>query len=329
MKIWSLQALRFWAALGVVLFHSYSTTLQMTHRLGALGENGALIGRSGVDVFFVLSGVIITLTSKGLTAGEFTARRARRILPLYGLLTALYLMAFALTGTLGWREIVTSLTLWPALDRIVVPIIPVSWTLCFEVLFYAGAALVIWRPRLIWPLLAAFATALAVRSGPILSFVGNPIVFEFLMGVGLTRLPRWRGALWLIPVGLAAAWFLSPTGYPATLEIPDFLKGDMGWRRVLFLGLPAAMIVWGTMQIEGREGVLTYLGDASYALYLTHLPVVVAVAWVLCRFTSLPPDGVAVVAAAASIALAWRVHELFEKPMLGWLHKPITARGFA
>jgi exopolysaccharide production protein ExoZ len=280
-------------------------------------------------VFFVLSGVIITLTSKGLTAGEFVARRARRILPLYGLLTALYLIVIAAAGTLGWREAVTSLTLWPALDRMVIPVIPVAWTLCFEVLFYAGAALVIWRPRLFWPLLAGFAAALAIRSGPVLSFVGNPIIVEFLMGVGLARLPRWRGAVWLIPAALAAIWVLGPAVYPASLDIPDFLSGDMGWRRVLVLGLPSALVVWGTMQIEVRQGVLTYLGDASYALYLTHLPVVVAVAWLANRFTSLPPDGVAIAAAAASIALAWRVHELFEKPMLNWLRKPLVTRGFA
>ena len=109
-KIWSLQALRFWAALGVVLFHAYVATLYMSHRLGVLGETGAVFGRAGVDVFFVLSGVIITLTSKGLTAGAFLTRRARRILPLYGLLTALYLAARIFKGGVDCREVITSLT---------------------------------------------------------------------------------------------------------------------------------------------------------------------------------------------------------------------------
>ncbi len=322
MKIWSLQVLRFWAALGVVLHHAYNATYQTSHHLGVLGVNAVLFGRAGVDVFFVLSGVIITLTSRGLSADEFVAKRARRILPLYGAFTVVYLIVLAVKGGLGWREVATSLTLWPALDRIVTPVVPVAWTLCFEVLFYAAAAVALWRPKAIWVLFAAYAGALLVRSGPVLQFVGNPIIVEFLLGVGLTLLPKWRAAVWLIPAGLAATWFLAPAGYPAVLDVPQFLAGDMAWRRVLYLGVPAAMIVWGTLQIEGRKGVLSYLGDASYALYLSHLPVVLVVVAALCRYTALPPDAVALLAVASSVALGWRIHELFEKPMLNWLRPP-------
>jgi exopolysaccharide production protein ExoZ len=324
MKIWSLQALRFWAALAVVLYHAYGYTFQHTHQFGLLGEGAALFGRAGVDVFFVLSGVIITLTSQGLTAGAFVARRAQRILPLYLPLSILYLVAHDLmVGSVDWRQTFTSLTLWPALDRMVLPAVPVAWTLCFEVLFYAAAALVIWRPKLIWALLALFATALCLRSGPLLRFVGNPIILEFLMGVGLARLPRWRGAVWLIPVGLAATWVFNPLVYPAALNIPNFLDGDMAWGRVLALGLPAALIVWGTLQIEAREGVQTRLGDASYALYLIHLPIVGLISLALCRVRGLPPDIIVLAAAAASVLLAWRIHELFEKPMLVWARRPV------
>ena len=326
MKIWSLQVLRFCAALAVVVYHADTAIFQTTHRFGVLGADGAVFGRAGVDVFFVLSGVIIALTSKGLTVGEFAARRARRILPLYALFTLLYLAGGAVAGGgFGWREVVTSLTLWPALDRMVIPVLPVAWTLCFEALFYAGTALVIWRPRLIWLLAAAFVAALTLRAGPVLQFVGNPLIFEFLMGVALARLPPWRGAIALIPIGVAAAWFLGRAGYLASLNVPDFLDGTMAWSRVLYLGLPAAMVVWGAMQIKAREGLLTYLGDASYALYLVHLPVVLTVVWALCRFTALPPDAVAIAAAGASVLLGWRVHELFEKPMLRWLRRPAMA----
>ena len=325
MRIWSLQALRSWAALSVVLYHAYIAIFQTSHHMGVLGEAGMVSGRAGVDVFFVLSGVIIALTSKGLSSGEFIARRARRILPLYGLVTAIYLAGGAIAGSAGWREWVTSLTLWPALDRVVAPATPVAWTLCFEVLFYAAAALVLWRQRLVWLILAAFGTAIMIRSGPVLSYVGNPIIVEFLLGVALSRLPKWRGGVWLIPAGVASIWLWGASGYSTELEVPDFLSGAFAWRRVLYLGLPAAMIVYGALQIEGRKGLLTYLGDASYALYLVHQPVVFAIVWAFGAFTAAPPDVVAVVAAGASIALAWRVHELFEKPMLNWLRRPASA----
>src|SRR5882672_5276023 len=127
MKIWSLQALRFWAALSVVLYHACNQAYQTTHQFGVLGLNGAQFGCVGVDVFFVLSGVIITLTAQGLTAGDFIARRARRILPLYAPLALVCLVGQVVLGHAGWREAFTSLTLWPALDRIVEPPLPVAW----------------------------------------------------------------------------------------------------------------------------------------------------------------------------------------------------------
>lgn len=326
MKIWSLQALRFWAALSVVAYHAYGRVYQTDGQLGVFGREAALFGRGGVDVFFVLSGVIIALTSKGLTAGEFVAKRARRILPLYFLFTALYLAAQLTAGGTGWREVVTSLTLWPALDRVVIPVVPVAWTLCFEALFYASAAVVIWRPKLIWAVLGAYAAALAIRSGPVLQYLGNPLGLEFLMGVGLSRLPRWRGAVWLIPVGLAVAWFLAPSAAPPESDVAELLNGANAWPRVLFLGVPAAAVVWGAMQIETRKGLLTELGDASYALYLAHLPVVALIGLDLARYTVLPPDIIVAVAAAASVLLSWRIHLLFEKPMLAWLARPGARR---
>ena len=42
------------------------------------------------------------------------------------------------------------------------------------------------------------------------------------------------------------------------------------YRRVALFGIPAALIVYGTMQIKARPSVWTYLGDASYTLDLVH-----------------------------------------------------------
>ena len=83
------------------------------------------------------------------------------------------------------------------------------------------------------------------------------------------------------------------------------------------------------MQISARRGVLTYLGDTSYALYLSHAPVVVAVSYLLCRWTALPVDAIAVAATAASVLVAWRIHELVEKPLLAWIRRPTNQPALA
>jgi exopolysaccharide production protein ExoZ len=318
MKIWSLQALRFWAALGVVCYHATVAIAYARHPPGLFDSAADTLGRAGVDIFFVLSGVIIAVSSQGLSAGAFVERRARRILPLYLMMTAIYLPALLWKGDAGWREVIASLTLWPAFDRIAEPVTPVAWTLCFEALFYAATALVLWRPRLVWLVLSVFAACLAIRSGPVTSYLGNPMILEFLLGVGLARLPKWRGAMALIPLGVAAILVFG-SGYPSNLNVPDCLNGTFAWRRLLFLGLPAAGIVWGVLQIEGRKGLTSYLGETSYSLYLTHLPVVQVVVAVLCRFTPMPSDLVMLVAAGVSVAFAWRIHEIAEKPMIAWL----------
>ncbi|HZZ32139.1 MAG TPA: acyltransferase [Phenylobacterium sp.] len=319
MKIWSLQSLRFFAALAVVVFHADGAIYQATQRFGVLGRNGAVFGQAGVDVFFVLSGAIIALTSKGLTAQAFAAKRATRILPLYGAMAVLYLGMGNFAGTVGWRELVTTLTLWPALDRMTDPVVPVAWTLCFEALFYVAAAVILWRPWLVWPLLGVFASALAIRADPVTRFIGNPMILEFIMGVGLIRLPRARVGAVLIPVGVALVWLFGAKGYPPTTGA---LNGDMTWQRVLYLGVPAALVVWGALQVEAQKSLFTYLGDTSYALYLVHVPVVVVVVGLLSRHTDLPPDAMTITAAGLSIAAGWRVHESVEKPLLAWLRRP-------
>jgi exopolysaccharide production protein ExoZ len=80
--IWSLQSLRFVAAMMVVYFHVANAAWYMTGSYGLLPKNFPNVGQAGVDIFFVLSGVIIARTARGLTWREFAWRRFRRIVPM-------------------------------------------------------------------------------------------------------------------------------------------------------------------------------------------------------------------------------------------------------
>ena len=83
-KLPGLQILRFVAAFFVVLFHLFSNY----HIYFGFSKNYFAFGNHGVDVFFVLSGFVITYTAhpeKGSL--YFMKRRAARIIPLYWLLT--------------------------------------------------------------------------------------------------------------------------------------------------------------------------------------------------------------------------------------------------
>jgi exopolysaccharide production protein ExoZ len=326
-KLWSLQIVRFFAALAVVHLHSVASTLKAGLGPGLFGHAATMFGRAGVDVFFVLSGVIIATTARGLGAGEFVGKRVRRIFPIYLLLTAPWLLLHFAAGDVTWRGLLATVTLWPATDRLTAPLMPVAWTLCFEALFYACAALVLWRPRALWVVLAAYVAALCVRQGPLLQFLGNPIILEFLFGVGLAYAPRWKPAVWAIPFALGVLVVGAVLNWPPHGDDLTSLRGDGAWIRVLVLGVPSAMIVWGALQIDGKPGVLSYLGDASYSLYLIHPLVLIGLAAALeASPYSYPVDLIIVVGIALSILAAWRIHELFEKPILEFLKRPLPAK---
>src|SRR6476661_2767169 len=189
--IWSLQSLRFAAALMVVYIHAVLMA-GVPSEDSFIPLNLAIAGRAGVDIFFVLSGFIITKTAQGLSAEEFAWRRFRRIVPFYLICCVPAVLIAAQVG-FGWRRALATFVLWPATDRMTAPLVMVGWTLCFEVLFYAAATLVLFNRRWLYPLLGFYAAALMFRSDePVLQFLGNPIIAEFLLGALLFYAPRER-----------------------------------------------------------------------------------------------------------------------------------------
>jgi peptidoglycan/LPS O-acetylase OafA/YrhL len=136
----ALTALRFVAALLVFLFHFAPR--------GGVWEVVAGEGHIGVNIFFVLSGFLITLRYGERLArpdaglGDYFLRRAARILPLY---YAVFILASVLAGTglpLSWARLpewtLTQALFSRSLDFLV---ITTGWTLTVEECFYALAPL--------------------------------------------------------------------------------------------------------------------------------------------------------------------------------------------
>jgi peptidoglycan/LPS O-acetylase OafA/YrhL len=163
-------------------------------------------------------------------------------------------------------------------------VLPVGWTLNFEMLFYGVFAigLACRRPPLqtLLILLGPLAVLGFFRAPdwPALLYFANPLVLEFCFGVALAAsLPAWParrmqarawGALWLL--GLALLLLLVPPGH---------------WRFLVW-GMPAAMMVAGAVGLEASCGariprLVLLLGDASYAIYLVHLFVLPPIALLL------------------------------------------------
>jgi exopolysaccharide production protein ExoZ len=269
--IWSLQTLRFIAALMVVCLHAGFTATYLTRSNGFISDALLTACQSGVDIFFVISGVIITKIARGRSPSEFIWSRLRRIVPMY-LLCSIPFLATATSTNFGWRDALATFLFWPATDRMTLPVLPVGWTLCFEMLFYVSAALVLVQRRWLFAIIGAYAAALVLRPiGPLFQFLGHPIILEFFLGVVIAFMPMWRPGVWTIPCGAAALVCAGLTGVAPSGAALDALYGEEAFWRVLVFGIPAAMIVYGTLQLQARESVWTYLGNASYSLYLTHI----------------------------------------------------------
>jgi exopolysaccharide production protein ExoZ len=313
-RIESLQVLRLLAAAMVALLH----ITQAGRALDGVPLYCPIlseIGSFGVDVFFVLSGFIIARTAADKTPGEFLRLRLTRVVPIYWLMTAAFLPFLVQSGKFTWTPLVSTLAFYPEHS---LPYLHVGWTLCFEMLFYFATALTLYRPRLFAPLaLAAFAVCWILREqvgGPF-RFFGNPLILEFLTGVLIAR-TNYRSKL--VGAAAAAAAVASLTivalrGIGAVNDLPFLLSGELALQRVVLMGAPAACLVFAALQIEVKRGQLSYLGDASYSLYLVH-PVVIAAMVLLVP--TLPGYLFTPLVFALSVGASLAVYAHLERPLI-------------
>lgn len=333
----NIQALRAIAAVGVLLHHMLDSV--QNYLAPAALPFDPRIGSYGVELFFVISGYVMMMVSsrKQQTAGQFLRDRIVRIVPLYWLLTLLacipLLVGLRIFGNTEFSAIhlLTSLLFIPptAASNPPFPILFVGWTLNYEMMFYALFALAIaWvkpahRAVLLSAAIAALVGLAAVTNWQVLDFSGDAIIIGFAMGVLLWELQ----ARTHIRPGSAATAIVAGVVALVLLDIGDVDVLDHGRG---FVSLAAALVVWGAVSLD-RDGIsvgrgfLSHLGDASYALYLTH-PFVLQFVGKAAIMSGINASAwglaiVLLVMAAGSIIVALLVHRHLEKPMMAALRE--------
>ncbi|NND45016.1 MAG: acyltransferase [Xanthomonadales bacterium] len=299
----NVQFLRFIAAMLVVLYHT-SAYMPAGNTAGhGLYAAGTAIGFAGVDIFFVISGFIMahtTLREAGTADGwSFARRRLARIYsghwPFF--LVALLVFNWTRSEHVAQANLLNSFLLWPQpLNR---NLLEITWTLSFELYFYLLFTLLVWwspprrRPGVcgvVFALLLGLtlyrhfvAERFALEHFYYIPFWNHfllsPFVLEFFAGTlvayRLHRHPGGPGLAWLV-AGVAlflGAGGLNAWGYAGQIE-----QGFHVVPRVLAFGAASAMIVTGLVRMEHRGRVAPRAfslagGGASYAIYLSHIPV--------------------------------------------------------
>lgn len=350
----ALTSLRAFLAVGVVLFHYQ---LQWDPSLGF----SPVIERSrlAVDAFFMLSGFILAhVYGPAVAAGTFNYRRfivARlaRLYPLHlAVLTSVLIMVLGATAAgvrfdadsyppLAFFQTLFLVQAWFPTSADLNWSGP-SWSLSAEwfayLLFPAYAWLALRLRTRPWALLAigaaAFLTidALYVQAfGKVLPRAEDSlgilrIAPEFLIGMALYALGhRWRFSRL---VAAAGALF-------TTLILLGAMQLALDDRIIVALCAPV-ILSWSMLARADCEGplaapALVFAGEASFALYLVHMPVIVAFKGVVAElrgvdsaFRVTPVELAGLFVATALIAAA--LHLLVEKPGRAWIRRRLESR---
>lgn len=300
-----INGLRAWAVAAVVLYH-----------FGVSGFGGGFVG---VDVFFVISGFLMTgLVVKGLERGTFSVlgfymARGRRIVPALVALCAVLLVmgwfillppdykmlsthsVYALTFLSNvefWREAgyfdVASHEKW----------LLHTWSLSVEWQFYLILPLVLWgvwrvkpgRVAQTWAvslgLVASLATAVWVTSGnPSTAFYLLHTRAWEMLGGGLVFLLGNRVTL----TASQRRWLESAGLLLIVLVVAIFNKDTVwpGWRAILPVAAAMLVLLANRTSPWTASALPQWLGDRSYSLYLWHWPLVVALGYVGLRNNAL------------------------------------------
>jgi peptidoglycan/LPS O-acetylase OafA/YrhL len=332
------------------------------HYIGIVGGPGSslwrvfIFGRTGVDLFFVLSGYLITRillanTESPSYFSAFYGRRSFRILPIYFVMLAIYLIGRQLGGSapvlfggpLPWWSYVIGLqNVWMAIEQSYgAAWLAGTWSLAIEEQFY-----------LIFPLVVYYASSRSLQRFLIallvLCPVGRLIAYSLGDDLGYYVLMPLRADI--LAIGALIAW----------LEFSDSISAHVRrifqivfWSSVCFFPVFAWVIenstfnmaAWGhsylvalygstVFMVLDRKGApqlaflrsrpAAFFARISYALYLTHTYVLILVflaAKSSATVTTWYGAALTILAFAISILICIASYRFIEGPLIRMAHR--------
>ena len=329
-----IDGLRALAVVSVVIFHAFSWMIPG--------------GYAGVDVFFVISGYLITtnilngLNESTFTIQGFYQRRIRRIFPaLVTMLAIVYAFGWFVLLATEYRQLgkhvgsgasfISNIILWQEsgyfdTSSAVKPLTHL-WSLGIEEQFYIVWPLLLWAIfKLRLPVLVSTVVLTVISFGFGLYALDHDVVgayyspfnrfWELLVGailavVMLRRTPSEQASKLqhaLAILGLALVLF-TMFGLDESSKFP-------GWNALAPTVGAALMIGAGAHTLTARRifslRPVVWIGLISFPLYLWHWPLL-TVARIIA--STVPSAGVRFGAVVLSVLLSWATYRLIEKPL--------------
>ena len=288
-------------------------------------------------MFFAISGfIMVHVTGAGsFSAPQFLWRRIVRIVPLYWLFTALAaslaVVAPALfkTTNFTWPHFIQSLLFiaHEAPNRGgTSPLLSLGWTLNYEAFFYVVfAALAAFAARTRIALISTLFIALWLLglllpiTDPVAQFYLNLSPLAFAAGCGIAGLFQSRKLL-----ASSAAPAVIGAGSVAGL-VAIVLSANLADPTLRFFGeiaLACGVLAWMLRRDGGQNWsrLLGLLGNATYAIYLSHMFVIAGIVGVVSRLLAVENPVLLTVlslcCAVLAVIVGVVVHQQIEKPLL-------------
>jgi peptidoglycan/LPS O-acetylase OafA/YrhL len=348
-RISELDGVRGIAILLVLGFHFIPATGPL-HFLAFLFQ----IGWTGVDLFFVLSGYLITgilLDSVGRPSyyRNFIVRRTLRIFPAYFLSLAICAILTYYPGPVRWKDFfsaggwwyvsylgniqVTLQNAWPAL-YLLTPL----WSLQIEEQFYLTFPFIVKAAKrkslavilfasVIFALVLRLVLAVAAPKFLFGAYVLMPCRMDALAMGGLIAIAKRDAPEWLTRRWIPRATALSALIFVLICAIWNPSPWSAPMRTIGYTALDVActgllVMLIGTRRPSlvafCRTRALVWIGTISYGLYLLHVPAAVFERRLLQHVVRVVPNGSAdlLFSTIAGIAAAAISWWLFESPIL-------------
>ncbi|MEU4427298.1 acyltransferase [Actinoplanes sp. NPDC024001] len=333
-----LDGLRLVAALMVVLYHYAAFTgaadawdvPSPQHAFPQLSGIAAY-GWLGVELFFLISGFVICMSSWGRSTGAFARSRIVRLFPAYWAavlitvtVTTIWTMPRPLEGT--WSDVLVNLTMLQ--QPLGAPRVEgVYWTLWAEARFYLLFGLVVWwgltARRVLglgyaWLIVSAYTVEAKM---PVLTSIFMPDYAPYFVGgIGFFLIHK-RGHDLKVWGLVAFSWLVAQHHtYEAVGQVGEALKRPLSGAAgvllvtVFYVLMAGVALGWFT-RLNWRW--MTSAGLLTYPLYLLHEKI----GWVIIyNLREVRPRYVTLgITVAAMLLASWLLHRLVERPLSGYL----------
>ncbi|MFJ4777755.1 acyltransferase family protein [Streptomyces sp. NPDC088762] len=325
-----LDGVRVLAALAVLFYHYVvlaSAWGEPPAGLFPVAHRFAVYGWLGVEIFFLVSGFVICMSTWGRSLGDFAVSRVSRLFPAYWAAVAFTSLVLFLwpevRGIKKYSDVFVNLSMLQG--GLGVPHIDDAyWTLFVELKFYVLFAVVVmcgvtYRNCVLFCGLWTLAGVVApTADSGVLSFFAIPSASPyFTAGMAFYLMRRFRpnavlwgivGVQFLLAQHYVHARMLSSLGKSATEQTPSWPA-----HVIILLGF----VLMAALALGALDGIrwrwLPHAGALTYPLYLIHMMVGLTI---IHHFRDqVAPIPLALGVTAFMLFLAWLVHRLVERPL--------------